>query len=42
MQFSSEVMDNVTNYELNDTYYEKKLEERIKEIELQLIQLATQ
>ncbi len=42
MQFSSKVMGNVTNSELNDTYYEKKLEERIKEIELQLIQLATQ
>ncbi len=34
-------MVNATNSELNDTYYEKKLEERIKEIEQQLIQLAT-
>ena len=42
MQFSTQVMGNVTNSELNDTYYDKKLEERIKEIELQLIQLATQ
>jgi hypothetical protein len=34
MQFSTQVMGIVTNSELNDTYYEKKLEERIKEIEL--------
>jgi len=33
MQVSTQILGNVTNKELNDTYYEKKLEERIKEIE---------